>query len=187
VSAPRFDVDPRTVNAAKVEPWPGSPLRPVGDAMQAGVGPGAYALRADVAEQAHDGRDLIVPLRIATSFAVAGEDGNPVGMQVVGADGRAGGVVRDLWVDRGESILRYYEVEAGSDAAPRRVLLPVTFSRVDFRRRRVHVEAILGGQFAAVPTTRDPNKVTKLEEEKITAYYGAGTLYATARRAEPIL
>jgi len=26
-----------------------------------------------------------------------------------------------------------------------------------------------------------------LEEEKVTAYYGAGTLYATAERQEPLL
>ena len=67
------------------------------------------------------------------------------------------------------------------------MLLPVTFSRVDGRRRRVHVEAILGGQFAAAPTTRDPDKVTMLEEEKIVAYYGGGTLYATRQRAEPLI
>jgi photosynthetic reaction center H subunit len=29
--------------------------------------------------------------------------------------------------------------------------------------------------------------VTKLEEEKITAYYGAGTLYATPERSEPLI
>ncbi len=187
VSAPRFDVDPRALNAAKTAPWPGAPLAPVGDPMLAGVGPGSYALRADVPEQTFDGRDLIVPFRIATNYAVASEDRNPVGMQVIGADGKVGGIVTDLWVDRGESVLRYYEVETGTAEASRRVLLPVTFSRVDQARKRIHVEAILGRQFAAAPTTRDADKVTLLEEEKITAYYGAGTLYATAQRAEPLL
>ena len=187
VLAPRFDVDPRSLNARKTAPWPGAPLEPVGDPMLAAVGPGAYALRADVAEQTFDGRDLIVPIRIATNYAVASEDVSPVGMPVIGADGKTGGVVTDLWVDRGESILRYYEVETGTSAAPRRVLLPVTFSRVNTARRRIHVEAILGGQFALVPTTRDPDRVTMLEEEKIVAFYGGGTLYATAQRAEPLL
>jgi photosynthetic reaction center H subunit len=45
----------------------------------------------------------------------------------------------------------------------------------------------LGGQFAAVPATGRPDKVTMLEEEKIAAYYGGGTLYATPQRAEPLI
>jgi len=44
-----------------------------------------------------------------------------------------------------------------------------------------------GGQFAAAPTTSNPDRVTLLEEEKITAYYGGGTLYATPQRVEPLL
>jgi len=185
VSAPRFDVDSRVLKAAKVEPWPGAPLAPTGDPMKAEVGPGAYALRADVAEQTFDGRDLIVPLRIATNYAVAKEDANPIGMPVVGADRAVGGIVRDVWVDRSESLVRYYEVEAGPAGATKRVLLPATFANV--RARRVQVDSILGAHFADVPTTRSPDKVTSLEEEKIMAYYGAGTLYATPARAEPLL
>jgi photosynthetic reaction center H subunit len=187
VSAPRFDVDPRALSAVKVAPWPGAPLEPVGDPMQAAVGPGAYALRADVAEQTFDGRDLIVPIRVATNYAVASENRNPVGMKVFGADGVLGGIVTDLWVDRGEGVLRYFEVETGTESLSRRVLLPVTFSRVNASRSRINVEAILGRQFAGAPNTKDPDKVTMLEEEKITAYYGAGTLYATPQRSEPLL
>jgi photosynthetic reaction center H subunit len=29
--------------------------------------------------------------------------------------------------------------------------------------------------------------VTKLEEEKISAYYGGGTLFADAQRSEPLI
>ena len=68
-----------------------------------------------------------------------------------------------------------------------RVLLPVNFANVDTKRRRIGVNALLAAQFAGVPAIRNPDKVTLLEEDKITAYYGAGTLYATAARAEPLL
>ena len=34
---------------------------------------------------------------------------------------------------------------------------------------------------------RNPDVLTMLEEEKITAYFGAGTLYAIPTRAEPLL
>ncbi len=185
VAAPRFDVDPRALNAAKVAPWPGAPLTPIGDPMKAEVGPGAYALRADTPEKALDGRDLIVPLRVATNFVISEDDVDPIGMPVIGADGRVAGVVRDVWVDRSEGILRYYE--ATIEGAARNALLPVTFARVNKPRRRVDVQAIRAAQFADVPPTRDPDKVTMLEEERITAYFGAGTLYATPQRAEPLL
>ena len=44
-----------------------------------------------------------------------------------------------------------------------------------------------GTQFADIPATRDPDSVTFLEEERIVSYFGAGTLYASPSRAEPLL
>jgi photosynthetic reaction center H subunit len=38
-----------------------------------------------------------------------------------------------------------------------------------------------------VPTTKHPDQITLLEEEKITAYFGAGTLYAEPKRSEPLI
>lgn len=185
IQAPNFEVDPRKPNSSKVAVWPGAPLTPNGDPMRAEVGPGAYALRADRPEKMHDGRNLIAPLRVAVNFAVSSEDPNPIGMHVVGADRGVAGVIRDVWVDRAESILRYYEValrDGGGD-----VLLPFCFAKVDGARRRINVEAILADQFANVPRTREPDQMTLLEEEKIAAYYAAGTLYATPARVEPLL
>ena len=49
------------------------------------------------------------------------------------------------------------------------------------------VRAILASQFAHVPTTRSPDRITLLEEDKICGYYGGGTLYATPSRQEPLL
>jgi photosynthetic reaction center H subunit len=61
------------------------------------------------------------------------------------------------------------------------------FALVNHKRGRVTVEAILGSQFADVPVTSSPDQVTKLEEDKICGYFGAGTLYATPSRQEPML
>lgn len=195
VLAPNFDSrDGHVRNAVKVAPWPGAPLTPEGDPMRAEIGPGAYALRADVTEKTFHGEDLIAPLRIATNFAVASEGPDPIGMEVVAADRDIVGVVKDVWVDRSECMIRYYEVALGdneskgeAEGGAHSVLLPVGFANVDASKRRIDVTAILGAQFANVPTTRDPDKVTLLEEEKISAYYGAGTLYATPARLEPLL
>ncbi|MFX9688362.1 hypothetical protein ABTO93_19400, partial [Acinetobacter baumannii] len=61
------------------------------------------------------------------------------------------------------------------------------FALVNHKRGRVTVDAILGSQFADVPVTKSPDQVTKLEEDRIVGYYGAGTLYATPSRQEPFL
>ncbi|NBU76878.1 MAG: photosynthetic reaction center subunit H, partial [Planctomycetes bacterium] len=80
---------------------------------------------------------------------------------------------------------RYLEVEAHANGQSRRVLLPMPFCRVG--SAGVTVQSIFAAHFADVPVTKKPDEVTLLEEEKITAYYGAGTLYADPSRAEPIL
>jgi photosynthetic reaction center H subunit len=61
----------------------------------------------------------------------------------------------------------------------------MNFSRI--KPQGVYVHALLSHQFANVPVTKSPVQITLLEEEKVTAYYGAGTLYATAERQEPLL
>ncbi|MCU0925175.1 MAG: photosynthetic reaction center subunit H [Hydrogenophaga sp.] len=169
-------------NAQPAHGWNGAPLEPVGDPLLAGVGPGAWAKRADVPEMTLEGEVKIVPLRVAGDHGVAVQDTDPRGLPVLGADGEQAGTVLDLWVDRSEMMFRYIEVALPAGGT---VLLPMTFSRI--RKDGVRVHALLADQFARVPTTRHPEQVTLLEEEKITAYYGAGTLYATPERQEPLL
>jgi photosynthetic reaction center H subunit len=65
------------------------------------------------------------------------------------------------------------------------VLLPIPFTLI--RRNQVEVNAIYGRHFADVPQLRNPDQVTKLEEEKISAYYGGGTLYADPKRNQPLI
>lgn len=163
--------------------WPGAPLVPTGNPMLDGVGPGAWADRPDVADTTYEGAIKIVPLRVAADFDVASGDPDPRGMTVIGDDGKAGGKVVDIWVDRSEMLFRYLELEVAGGA--RRVLLPINFTRID--AQRVRVKSILGSQFADVPGTANPDQVTLLEEEKIMAYYGGGVLYATPARQEPFL
>jgi photosynthetic reaction center H subunit len=84
-------------------------------------------------------------------------------------------------VDRSEILFRYLEVELPDT---RTVLVPVPFCRI--KASGVTVNAVLASQFANVPQLRTPNQVTLLEEEKISAYYGAGLLYATPDIQEPL-
>ena len=184
IKAPTFEPDARPLNAAKVEPWPGAPIEPTGDPLLAGVGPGSWNVRPDFAYQTFDGHDVVAPLRVATNYAVAPEGGNPLGFTVIGADRKVAGVIKDIWVDRAESMLRYYEIALESGKS---VLAPVYFTDVSFKARTVKVDAILASQFSQVPALKDPDRITMQEEEKVAAYYGGGKLYATPARAEPLV
>jgi photosynthetic reaction center H subunit len=170
---------------APTAPWPGAPLEPTGNAMLDGVGPGSYANREDVAELSAENVPVIVPLRLASGITLAARDPDPRGMNVIGADREVAGVVTDVWVDRAEMLIRYLEVQVAGGG--KKVLLPMPFASVNSPRGRITVGALLGAQFANVPTTKSPDQVTKLEEDKIVGYYGAGTLYATPDRQEPLL
>ena len=176
-----------TLRLAPIAPWPGAPMGPTGNPMLDGVGPGSYADREDVPELNIDNVPCIVPMRLAEGTYLEARDPDPRGMKVIGADSETGGVVTDVWVDRAEALIRYLEVEVTTSGGAKRVLLPLPFAKIDGRRGRVWVNAILGSQFADVPATKSLDQVTKLEEDRIVGYYGAGTLYATPARQEPLL
>ena len=189
--------DSLDLKAMRSSPVPGTPLQPAGAPMLSGVGPGAYANRATVPDRTDHGDLKISPLRASTDFFLDSRDPDPRGMTVLGADKVAAGVVSDVWIDRGEILVRYLEVALSEPsagltvvgAAPegRRVLLPMTMAVVNRGAGSVKVQAILSHQFADVPTLADPDQVTRDEEERICAYYGGGFLYATAARAEPLI
>lgn len=182
--APSGRGDERAVRA-QAPGWPGSPQQPIGNPMVDGVGPAAYAERESVPDLTAEGEIKIVPLRVAHDFSVAKEDADPRGMEVIAGDGQPAGTVRELWIDRSEPQIRYLEVSLA--AGGRSVLLPINFARIDGRRKRVTVLAILAKQFAQVPETAKPDQITLREEDRITGYFGGGTLYAEPSRLEPII
>lgn len=189
---PGAETDKRPLAAAPIAKFPGAPLSPTGNPMLDGVGPAAWAERAETCDLTVDGKPRIVPLRAAPDFHLEARDPDPRGMVVKGADGLSAGKVADVWVDRSEALIRYFEVElntpaatAGEAATKSRVLLPHNFARIDGRRREVKVNSILAKHFAQVPRLAAPDQVTRREEDRVCAYYGGGTLYATPQRAEP--
>ncbi len=185
VMAPRQETADYELKARPLAPWPGAPLQPTGNPMTDGVGPGAYAMRADVPDVTMHGQPRIVPMRAHAHHSVAAEDGDPRGMTVVGADRKAAGTVTDIWTDLAETVVRYLEVTLAGGT--RTVLLPMNFAVIDRKRRTVKVESILARHFTDVPSLSRPDVVTLREEDRITAYYGSGHLYATPQRLEPAL
>jgi photosynthetic reaction center H subunit len=168
--------------------WPGAPFVPTGNPMIDGVGAASYAMRSDVPALAfEDGKPMIVPLRVATEYALAGEDPELIGWTVVGDDGVVAGSVVDVWVDRAEAVVRYVEVALTAPLPARTVLMPIGFGELVRRDREVRVGAILGEQFADVPALKSPDQITLREEDRISGYFAGGLLYATPERAEPLL
>jgi photosynthetic reaction center H subunit len=164
--------------------WAGEPLDVVGDKLTSGVGPASIAQRADRPDLDMHGQPRIVPTRVISHpVGVHQNDVDPRGLPVFGLDGGKAGTVKDLWMDRAESCLRYLEVELEGGAGT--ILMPITMSEVS--SRGVMTDAITGAQIAGVPRTKSPDQVTLLEEEKIQAYFGAGYLWATPERAEPLI
>jgi photosynthetic reaction center H subunit len=185
ITVPRVgEVEPPVTGAVASSKVFGSPLVPTGNPMLDAVGPASYVQRAEVPDLTFDdGVPKIVPLRAAPGWSLAEEDPNPVGMAVVGADGRVAGTCTDAWIDISEVIVRYLEVDTGA----RRVLVPMTLARIDGGRRQVKVVSVLARHFADAPGLANPNQVTLREEDRICAYFASGHMYATPERQEPLV
>ncbi len=185
-TVPNQHKSPQPLNARPMNRYNGAPLEPKGNPLTAGVGPGAWADRADKVEMTPHGQPVIVPLRVATDHNVSPHDTNPIGLPLIDAERQVAGKVTDLWVDRSEMIFRLLEAEIPLPGGGKRsVLVPWNFCRVS--RGAVQVNAVMASQFVHAPTTKSDRQITMLEEEKLMAFYGAGTLYATPDRQEVIL
>ncbi len=187
-TAPNFRRDERPVAARRVGNWPGAPLVPTGNPLVDGVGPAAWAERADRPDLTWDGKNKIVPSRSDPHYGIASGDPDPRGIAVVGADGKVAGTVTDIWVDRAEHVVRYLEVDAGPGTGP--LLVPMNLAKIVGNRTKggsVKVRSILAAQFDQAPRIKSPDSVTFLEEDRICAYFAGGNLYATPKRSEPLL
>jgi photosynthetic reaction center H subunit len=174
-------------NAVAVDGLADAPLTPVGNPLLAGVGPGSWGMRDDEPDLTEDGIPKIVPLRVATGFSLHPECTDPRGYTVVGADGVVAGQVVDVWVDRNEMLARFFEVETPVTGGSVRVLVPGPLLTISDTKREIYVESILASQFADVPRTKHPDQISRIEEDHVSAYYSAGTLYATPERIGPII
>ncbi len=162
----------------------GFPFEPTGNPMVDGVGPASWANRRDLPELDGRGHNKLVPLRNLDSFSVsAGRD--PRGLPVMAGDNVVVGCVVDMWIDEPEQMVRYVEYELDAAFGSGKRLVPLTMARI--KSDRLKIRSIFSEHFADVPTTKDADVVTMLEEDKISSYYAGGLLYASAERLEPQL
>ncbi|MEL6807198.1 MAG: photosynthetic reaction center subunit H [Pseudomonadota bacterium] len=165
-------------------PANGYPLEPTGDPMLDGVGPAAWAPRKDWPELDGHGHPKIIPMSTKEAFSVkSGRD--PRGLPVMSGDDEVVGRVTDLWIDEPEQLVRYLEYTLDPKYGTGNRLVPLTMARIG--RDKVTIRSLFGKHFGTVPKHASATQVTVLEEDKISAYYGGGTLYADAKRQETLL
>ena len=162
----------------------GSPYVPTGDPMVDGIGPAAWANRRDLPEVDGHGHPKIRPMSTVDDFVIsAGID--PRGLVVEAGDKEIVGRIIDIWVDVPEQLVRYLVVDLNPEGSGKVRLIPMGFARI--RRNRVQVRSLYAHNFEGVPTIAADDRITVLEEDKIMAYFGGGTLYADPARLGPQL
>ncbi|MEL6677407.1 MAG: photosynthetic reaction center subunit H [Pseudomonadota bacterium] len=181
VTVPNTAEKERDVAVEPIYAFAGTAFEPTGDPMADGVGPASWAERADEPEVDAHGHAKIQPIRITEGFGLAPGAFDPIGIDVISGDRQVVGKVSEMWIDVPEQLIRYYEIDLGKDGTR---LIPKDLSRVSRSGLRVH--SIYASQFAGVPKTKKKDVVTKLEEEKISAYYCGGKIYAADDRLNPI-
>jgi photosynthetic reaction center H subunit len=179
VTTPTKGREPVAIAARRTDRFAGAPYAPTGNPLVDGIGPAAFAQRAQRPDLDMEGHPRIVPLGAAPLFTIARRDPDPRGLPLYGCDGRKAGTVTDLWVDRADHLIRYLAVDGG-------VLVPMMMVQIDRRHRRVLCDAITAAQFADAPRIT-ADTITLYEEERVLGYFGGGYLYATPDRQEPYL
>lgn len=175
-TVPDYQREARELALAPTAGSGGFPYAPTGDALRDGVGPAAWAARRDEAELDGHGHAKIQPMSKLGGFSVAaGRD--PRGLPVKCHDLQSPGVVSDIWVDVPEQLVRYLEVTL-TGGGTRLVPMPMVRIKSD----AVIVNALDSVSFVDIPTTASDAQVTKLEEEKISAFVAGGYMYTADKR-----
>jgi photosynthetic reaction center H subunit len=188
VYAPRVEAPASTVYGEPIGGWLGAPLDPTGNPMVQGIGPASFVERADHPDMMFDEAvPKLVPLRAAPGYWLAEEDPNPVGMTVIGADKVVAGICKDAWIDRSEMLVRYLEVAVTVGGVARDVLVPMTLVRINEDYGHVVVQSVMGEQFAEAPVLANPDQITLREEDRVSAYFAGGQMYASPSRMGPLL
>jgi len=172
VTMPDDRVETREVALEATLSSNGYPYDPVNDGLSDGVGPASWAARQDWPELDGHGHNKLGPMKTNPDYThAAGRD--PRGLPVLSRDGETVGTITDMWLDKPEFLVRYLEMELSGGGTR---LVPMTMVRI--RKDGVFVKSLPASYFERVPTTKSPTEVTLLEEEKISAFYAGGELYA---------
>ena len=169
--------EPETHSARAVG---GKPIVPARDGLIEGLGPAAWQEREALPRPGADGKPKLVRLSEHPDYFVAPGDPDPRGWAVLGTDGERAGTIVDLWFDRTEFNLRYFEVElepGGRTGERRAFTLPLFFTDLNRRKEVVRVPHFSAARLADAPARGEPDKITRLDEDRVNAFFAGGPFY----------
>ena len=166
---------------------PGNPYEPTGDPMQDGVGPASYASKKDEPIRTWEGHRQLQPLRDLPGWTFDRQDTDLRGSPVLDADGIRVGIVTDVWLDHAVKILRYLEIAITIPGAVPRAIIPIFATDIHATSHQVRVPALFARHFATFPQLREPDSITALEEDRVSAYCAGALLYGNPRRQQSVL
>lgn len=170
---PLREAEVRPARAAR-----GLPIRPKADGLLEGIGPAAWQNREDDPDLDLHGRPKIIPLSKHEEYFVAAGDPDPRGWEVIGSDGERAGEIVDLWFNRAEFFLRYLEMRLDAPGAGTRIL-PLFFTAIDRKRRRIRVPHMPAARFKDAPTLEKGDEITMREEDRVNAFFAGGRFYGS--------
>ena len=97
-------------------------------------------------------------------------------MPVVSKDDQVVAHVTEMWIDEAEQEVRYLELALEAEHGSGTRLVPMTLSKL--QPRWVMVKSLHSSRFDGVPQVRTEGVITKLEEEKISAWFAGGAMYS---------
>jgi sporulation protein YlmC with PRC-barrel domain len=124
----------------------------------------------------HEHRNRVGPLSDLSDFTVASDDPDVRGWDVISADGRKIGDVKDLIVDTGAMKVRYLDVEVDKDFRAdkdHRILVPIGQAQLHEKEDHVHVNALASTEVRSAP--RYSGDWSRSEEETVRRHYGTDT------------
>lgn len=175
--APRTE-EPEVVRPGTTLPPMGFPLDPGPDPLGEGIGAAAYTtLREEEPDLDVEGEPKLIPLNEHPEYYVPDGDPDPRGWVLISADDRKVGIVHDLWFNRAEFFLRYYEVSI--DGAEGRRLIPAFFAEALPSDGAVRATTLVAEDLRRAPVRAREDCITMREEDRLNGFFAGGLRFST--------
>ena len=174
--APRAEA-PEPVRPGQRLPPMSLPLDPGPDPLEEGIGAAAFTRnRAEKPDLDVNGEPKLISLNDNPEYYIPDGDPDPRGWVLVSADEKTVGIVHDLWFNRAEFFLRYYEVSI--DGAEGRRLVPAFFAEALTRDRAVRATTLIADDLRRSPIRADDSCITMREEDRLNGFYAGGLRFS---------
>ena len=175
--APRVE-EPETVRPGQTLPPMAFPLDPGPDPLEEGIGAAAFTtLREDEPDLDVEGEPKLISLNDHPEYYIPKGDPDPRGWVLVSADEKIVGKVHDLWFNRAEFFLRYFEVSI--DGAEGRRLIPSFFAEALPRDSAVRATTLIARDLRRAPIRADDSCITMREEDRLNGFFAGGLRFST--------